>query len=48
MLFNNPLTEEKAIINCRVYAFLILKRVGYQFLQIFFGDTEANLVKKAR
>jgi hypothetical protein len=39
MLFNAPLTEEKAKTNCRVYAFLILKRVGYQFLQIFFGDT---------
>lgn len=47
MYFNN-LTPEKALINCRVYAFLILKRVGYQFLQTFFGDNEANLVKKAR
>lgn len=47
MYFNN-LTHEKALINCRVYAFLILKRVGYQFLQTFFGDNEANLVKKAR
>lgn len=47
MYFNN-LTPEKAVINCRVYAFLIFKRVGYQFLQTFFGDSEANLVKKAR
>lgn len=38
MYFNN-LTHDKAVVNCRVYAFLILKRVAYQFLQTFYGDT---------
>lgn len=47
MNFRN-MTPEKALINIRVYAFLILKRVGYHYLQIFYGDSEANLVKKAR
>lgn len=42
------MTPEKALINIRVYAFLILKRVGYHYLQTFYGDSEANLVKKAR
>lgn len=42
------LTIDKALAHCRVYAFLILKRTGYQFLQTFYGDSEANLVKKAR
>lgn len=38
MFFTN-LTPEKALAYCRIYAFIILKRVGYQFLQIFHGES---------
>lgn len=47
MYFNN-LTPQTAIIYCRVYAFLILKRICYQFLQVFYSESQATLVKKAR
>ena len=47
-MFFNDLNPDKAVSFCRIYAFIILKRVGYQFLQIFYGDSEATLVKKAR
>jgi len=47
-MYFNQLTPESSLIYCRVYAFLIFKRISYQFLQVFYGDSEANLVKKTR
>ena len=47
-MYFNDLTPDKAVSYCRIYAFIILKRIGFQFLQVFHGDSEAALVKKAR
>ena len=38
-MYFNDLTPEKVLSYCRIYAFIILKRVGYQFLQIFNGES---------